>query len=148
MLLLLLVSVFVLVLVLLLLLPVVGVFGIAIAEWIIFYCVGWHGSSRYLDIFFSSLNLPSPLHCRYLMILWHTLLALPLAVLFSQWDWSMLDMARQWLGCVLLALSAAQLGTVSAQVVERSARHGLVVAVRRALRSVDGDYDNQVGVLV
>ena len=57
-------------------------------------------------------------------------------------------MARQWLGCVLLALSAAQLGTVSAQVVEQSARYGLVVAVRRALRSVDGDYDNQVGVLV
>lgn len=75
------------------------------------------------------------------MALWHALLVLPAATLLSQWD---LGMARQWLGCVLLALSAGKMATVSAQRVERSARYGLVVALGKALRGVDSDHPHEV----
>ncbi|CAN0335813.1 unnamed protein product, partial [Laminaria digitata] len=77
-----------------------------------------------------------------LMALWHALLILPAAAaLFSQWD---LGLARQWLGCVLLALSAGKMGTVSTQRVERSARYGLVVALGKALRGVDSDHRHEI----
>ena len=73
------------------------------------------------------------------MGLWHALVVLPAATLFSQWD---LGMAREWLGCVLLALSAGKMETVSDRRVERSARYGLVVALGKALRGVDSDHDH------
>lgn len=70
---------------------------------------------------------------------WHVLLLVAAAAALSRQQWDK-AVARQGVGSILLALAAWQLGSVSAERVERAARYGVAVTLDKALSGA-GDYE-------